>query len=238
MIFVPKLIDGYTIERVHIEGVGRNYKIVLGNGEEYLFPSMTTVLKFDGDPEYIVQWKKRVGEAAAYAKSTIATDAGTLLHEFCEYFLLRQTDKALHLYNTTKDRRAKFYMKKILPFLRKLKKTLATEEFLFTLKYKVAGTIDGCIVYEDGRIYILDFKTSSTMKDKDKIEDYYIQAAGYQVMFEEITGIYVEDIIIMMVSPYGVQEFFVKAKDYREKFLNVVESFYNKYGEYYQNSLT
>lgn len=232
MIFVPKVIDGYTIHRQDVDNIGRHYNIKLKNGENYIFPSMTTILS-DEEPEYITKWKKYVGEKRADIISRISTDAGTYLHEFCEYVMLRDLDKAKNLINTCPDRRAVFFMKKILPYLKKYKKVYASEEFLFSLKYKVAGTTDAVVVV-DNIIFILDFKTSKSAKNKDSIHSYYIQVAGYSLMWEEITGQVVDDAIILLVNPYSVQEFIVNIQQYKEDFKKVVDDFYKKYGTDYQ----
>lgn len=234
MIFVDKVIDNYTIRREDdVNGIGRHYYITLENGDKHIFPSMTTILAYEGEAEYITNWKKSIGSAHAYAKTKMATDAGTELHQFCEYVLLRDYDSAVKYCKNTKDRRAKLFMKKILPHLQKYKNVSATEEFLFSLKWGIAGTTDAVVVL-DGVIYILDFKTSISAKSADSIEGYYIQVAGYSVMWEEITGQKVDDAIILLVNPYKVQEFVLKLDEYKQKFIEVVDGFYNKYGREYQ----
>jgi CRISPR/Cas system-associated exonuclease Cas4 (RecB family) len=236
MIYVPKIIDNYEIERQDVEGIGRHYNILLENGEKHLFPSMTTILSYKGDEEYIVNWKQSVGKKVAYAVSKIATDAGTELHLFCEYIMMREFDNAVNLAKTTKDRRAKFYMRKILPHLQKYKNVYASEEFLFSLKYKIAGTTDAVVVINN-IIYILDFKTSSSIKDESKITSYYIQVAGYAIMWEEITGQKVNDAIILIVNPMNVQEIVVSLEQYRPMFLDYVDGFYKLHGHEYQKEI-
>lgn len=238
MIFLPKIIDNYEISRYEVEGIGRHYLVKLADGSRRLFPSMTTMLSFEGDPDYIIGWKKAVGSALAYAISKNATDSGTELHLFAEYIMLRQFDEAMLLYKTTKNRFSKNYMKKLMPYLRKYKTVYASEEFTFSLKHKVAGTLDACVSYEkDGIIYLLDFKTSSAKKNPNNIEDYYIQISGYAIMLEEITGTVVDDGIILLVGPYGVQEVNVKLSKYKEKFINLVNAYYAKYGFEYQQKI-
>lgn len=238
MIFLPKIIDDYNITRYEVDGIGRHYLVTLSDGSKRLFPSMTTMLSYRGDPEYIKAWKKRIGSAHAYAISKNATDSGTELHLFAEYIMLRQFDEAMNLYKTTKNRFSKNYMKKLMPYLKQYKKVYASEEFTFSLKYKVAGTLDACVSYEDGGIiHILDFKTSSTKKNPDSIENYYIQISGYALMLEEITGVVVDNGIILMVGPYGVQEIPVNLTEYKSKFVELVDGFYAKYGFEYQQKI-
>jgi ATP-dependent exoDNAse (exonuclease V) beta subunit len=52
----------------------------------------------------------------------------------------------------------------------------------------VAGRVD-CIAEWDGRIAVIDFKTSRKLKKKEYISNYFQQCAAYAVMWEERTGI-------------------------------------------------
>lgn len=221
MIFVPKIIDGYTIEREVVDG-NRHYRIK-HDDSNYLFPSMTTILHQE-EPEYITAWKNRVGEKVAYSVSKYATDAGTELHEYCENVLLRNLDRAKHLL-ATGERTSKFYMKKITPYLRNINKVLATEEFLFDSNVGVAGTVDGVVEY-NGKLCILDFKTANMPRNIDDIESYYIQVAGYASMWKHITGETVNDGMILMVNSINVQEIPVNITKYVDKFHRLVDMYY------------
>lgn len=235
MIFIKKIIDNYTIQRYSVSGIGRHYYITLEDGGKHIFPSMTTILS-DEEPVFLKEWRKRVGTVQAERICRISTDAGTELHQFCEYIMLRDAENASKVFANSKDRRAKFFMKKILPYLKQYKTILASEEFLFSLKYRIAGTLDACVIV-DGIIYILDFKTSKSAKAPEKIENYYIQIAGYAIMWEEITGQVVDFGKILLVNPYSVQQFDVSLLEYKEKFIEVVNNFYTKYGNEYQQFL-
>lgn len=230
MISVDKIIEDYTIVREHHDGLGRLYRITLKSGEVYLFPSITTVLSFK-PKDYIQMWKKAVGEEYAYAVTNNATERGTELHLYCEYIMLRDFAKAKEVFDKCKDRFVKNYIKKITPYLKKLNPVVASEEFLFSLKHGLAGTVDGVAYYTDGKIYIIDFKTSKNMKEKNSIQDYYVQVASYSIMFQEITGIEVNDGLILMVTPQGVQEFIFDIKPYKGLFLELLSEYYSVNGD-------
>ena len=57
----------------------------LGEGQKY--PSVTTILGAMTDNSGIAAWRKRVGEEKADAISRFSANRGTVMHQFCEYFL-------------------------------------------------------------------------------------------------------------------------------------------------------
>ena len=58
----------------------------------------------------------------------------------------------------------------------------------------------------------IDFKTSSKERNDEWNENYYIQASAYAEMFEERTGIEINQICILVVTSDGVVQEFVKDK--------------------------
>jgi genome maintenance exonuclease 1 len=87
----------------------------------------------------------------------------------------------------------------------------AQECGLYSDKYKVAGRVD-CIAEYDGKLSIIDFKTSSKERSDAWNESYYIQASAYAEMFEERTGIAIDQICILVVTEDGIVQEFVKNK--------------------------
>ena len=87
----------------------------------------------------------------------------------------------------------------------------AQEAGLYSDKYKVAGRVD-CIAKYKGDISIIDFKTSTKERSDDWNENYYIQGSAYAEMFEELTGIVTDQIVILVVTEDGTVQEFVKQK--------------------------
>ena len=54
------------------------------------------------------------------------------------------------------------------------------EQRLFSQKLEIAGTTD-CVAEYDGVLSIIDFKSSTYMKNKDSMTDYFIQATFYSL---------------------------------------------------------
>ena len=57
----------------------------IGDGKKY--PSVTTILGAMTDKSGIDKWRKRVGNEKADAISKFSSNRGTVMHQFCEYFL-------------------------------------------------------------------------------------------------------------------------------------------------------
>ena len=85
---------------------------------------------------------------------------------------------------------------------------------LFSDLLRVAGTCD-CIAEYNGKLSVIDFKTSRKPKKEEWIDDYYMQTFAYKLMFEEMTGIEIQQIVILVacVESFDVQVFKKPAKD-------------------------
>ena len=113
------------------------------------------------------------------------------------------------------------HKKKFLPYtlftqlrdsaLQKIDNVYAQECGLYSDKYKVAGRVD-CIAEYDGIPSIIDFKTSTSERKDSYNENYYIQASAYAEMFEERTGIAINQVAILVITEDGVVQEFIKDK--------------------------
>ena len=186
-----------------------------------LYPSITTVLnkkKMQG----ISEWRKKVGEDVANYIARTAANRGTKVHHMCEDFLNNNFDEEVHKKNFLPYVLFS-QMKPIL--MQKVNNILAQECSLYTDKYKVAGRVD-CIAKYNGVPSIIDFKTSTKERNDDWNESYYIQASAYAEMFEERTGIPINQIVILVVTEDGVVQEFIKQKDkYIPMLIDAVDDF-------------
>ena len=171
------------------------------------YPSITTVLSVR-NKKGLFEWRKRVGEDVANYVARKAANRGTSVHHMCEDYINNDFDEEKH-------------KKKFLPYvlfnqlresvLQKIDNVNAQECGLYSDKYKVAGRVD-CIAEYEGKLSIIDFKTSSKERSDDWNESYYIQASAYAEMFEERTGIEINQVAILVVTEDGVVQEFVKNK--------------------------
>ena len=185
---------------------------VTPTGEKY--PSVTTVLsnyKKDG----IIKWRKRVGEKEANKISTKASRRGTKVHKLCEDYL--NNESAFQGY--TPDNVDMF--KTIQPTLNEIEVVYAQERSLFSHHLKTAGRVD-CVGKFRGKTHIIDFKTSNKPKKWEWIDNYFMQGSAYSVMWEEMTGVPVPYIAIIIAVADDTPQVFVENRDtWINKFIEV-----------------
>ena len=186
-----------------------------------LYPSITTVLqkrKMAG----LMEWRKSVGDDVANYIARTAAHRGTKVHHMCEDFLNNNFDEETHKKNFLPY--VLFgQMKPVL--MQKVNNILAQECGLYTDKYRVAGRVD-CIAEYNGVKSIIDFKTSRKERNDEWNESYYIQASAYAEMFEERTGIEINQIVILVVTEDGVVQEFVKNKgEYLPMLVEAIDDF-------------
>ena len=199
---------------IELNTINQNGKrlYVTPTGENY--PSVTTVLseyKKDG----IIAWRKRVGNKEANKISTQASRRGTKVHKLCEDYL----NNELSFKDYTPDNVEMF--KGIQPFLNEIEVVYAQERTLYSHHLKTAGRVD-CVGKFRGKDFIIDFKTSNKPKKWEWIDNYFMQGAGYSVMWEEMTKIPIPNIaIIITVADDEPQVFLEKRDNWIEKFIEV-----------------
>ena len=180
-------------------------------------PSVTTVLgamKKDA----IMAWRKRVGAAAANAISKKATGRGTNVHSLCEQYL---NNEVIDHKNTMPDALDMFYSLK--PFLSKINNIHYQECALWSKKLGLAGRVDVIAEYE-GELSVIDFKTSARIKTKDQIEDYYWQCCAYSLMYEELIGEPINNLVIIMAVENSVPLVFKeKTEDHIEGLVKAIQ---------------
>ena len=216
MMFTHKPVE---LPELSTKNVNRKRFYLTPEGK--LYPSITTVLqrrKMQG----LMEWRKRVGEDVANYVARTAAHRGTKVHHMCEDFLNNNFDEEVHKKNFLPY----VLFSQLKPTLmQKVNNILAQECGLYTNKYKVAGRVD-CIAEYNGVPSIIDFKTSTKERNDDWNESYYIQASAYAEMFEERTGIAINQIVILVVTEDGVVQEFVKDKgEYIPKLIEAIDDF-------------
>ena len=188
-----------------------------------MYPSITTVLSVR-NKQGLFEWRKRVGEDVANYIARTAAARGTAVHHMCEDYLNNE-DMEKH--------KEKFLPHALFTQLRdnmlnRVDNIRSQEAGLYSDKYGVAGRVD-CIAEFDGVLSIIDFKTSTKERQDSYNESYYIQASAYAEMFEERTGIEVNQICILVVTADGVcQEFVKDKKDYLPLLTDSIEEWKRK----------
>jgi genome maintenance exonuclease 1 len=152
-------------------------------------PSVTTVLGAQ-KKQAIMEWRKRVGEEEANRVSKKATSRGTNVHTLCERYLNNDP-----LGDIMPDAKEMFVSLK--PLLNRINNIHYQEAALWSTKLEMAGRVD-CIGEFDGKLSVIDFKTSKRVKSITSIEDYFWQTSAYALMYEELIGTPIDNLVIIM----------------------------------------
>lgn len=167
------------------------------------YPSVTTVTGLHAK-QGIMEWRKRVGEAEANRISTTAANRGTRIHQFCEDYLLGN-DVNPDIFDAE-------MFSSIKEWLDDIDNIHALEDPLYSDHLEVAGTVD-CIAEFQGKLSVIDFKTSSRPKERDDIHNYFMQTSAYAVAFEERTGIPIGRLVIIMAVENDYPRLFIEKRD-------------------------
>lgn len=195
----------YDLKSVTTED-GRLYETPTGQR----YPSVTTVLSAY-NKKAIFEWRQRVGEQEANRISRKASGRGTKLHTICENYLMNEIDE-VKFRAMIPDTKQLFLQLK--PYLdNNIGRVYGIEQSLYSDRLKIAGRCD-CIAEWNGELSIVDYKTSSWQKDEDKILNYFMQCTAYAEMFEERTGMPVNQIVVAVAVEETQQaQIFVREKD-------------------------
>ena len=187
------------------------------------FPSITTVLGVQKKPG-LIAWRKNVGEEAAKWEMNRAARRGTAVHNLVENYLKGETP-------TTRDVLPLGMFRLLKPYLEQLDNIHALEKIMYSKKLTIAGQVD-CIAEYNGKLSVIDFKTANKERVDSWNENYYIQCTAYAIMYEELFGTPIEQIVILQAGEDGSCKAFVKNKaDYEEKLGDAIKGFYKYYEE-------
>ena len=201
---------------------GRRY-FVEGNA----YPSVTTVIG-EMKKKSIIEWRRKVGEEEANAISKRATTRGNKCHKLAEDYL---SNKPLDRYRDDVLSLGLFHQ--IRPYIDKINNIHALEESLYSHTLKLAGRVD-CIAEYDNELAIIDFKTSTKYKREEWIQDYFSQETAYAIMFQELTGLKVKQLVTIIAVETGTPQVFVK-KDiltYVPKLKEYIDYYKDQHGDW------
>lgn len=181
---------------------GRTYTTPEGNK----YPSITTCLSILSR-DSIAKWRARVGEEEANRVSAKAAGRGTRVHQMCEDYINNKLDIKKY---TPADKETFLSIKSILD--ENIGLVRGQEVPLYSDYLGVAGRVD-CVAEWNGRLAVIDFKTSKKPKKKEWISNYFMQAAAYCVMWEERTGIPIDKTVIVVAVDGDDPQVFEEKRD-------------------------
>ena len=201
-----------------VEKDGKRY-YVTPDGNSY--PSITSILSQQENPG-LQAWKEKVGEKEAKRISKEAARIGTAVHQMAEFYLSNYTVKL-----DKEERKIIDTFNRLRFLLGNINNIVGLEIPLFSDLLRIAGTTD-CIAEYNGQLSIIDFKTSRKPKKEEWIDDYFMQTFAYKLMFEEMTGVEIKQIVILVActETFDIQVFKKPAKDADEwltKLINIMK---------------
>lgn len=197
----------------------------LKNNKKY--PSITTVLGRTTSEEKrqsLENWRKSLGEEEADKRSKEAANRGTKLHLLAERYLKNEP-----LINDGEDisQKEMGIFNGIKLALNKIDEVWGQEVVLYSDVLEVAGRCDLIGKYK-GVPSIIDFKTTTKLKSKSDIEDYFLQTSFYGMAHNELFGTRINNIVILMVNELGFPlEFIEKIDNYAIPLIDRVDFYYD-----------
>ena len=176
------------------------------------YPSVTTVLGYKIKPA-IKAWRKRVGEQQANKISRQSSVRGTKIHGVCEDYLNNKDLDTEKLSFVETD-----MFNNMRTYLDKIDNIHCIEQFLYSDHLRLSGQVD-CIAEYEGKLSIIDFKTSAKLKKKSYIKNYFAQCAAYAIMFEERTGVPIDNSVIIIGVQDEEPQLFVEHRDNYTEYL-------------------
>jgi len=184
-------------------------------------PSVTTVVGAQ-KKQAIMEWRQRVGEEVANKISKQATTRGTNMHSLCEYYLNNEPKPPGVVMPDAKE-----MFISIKPYLNKINNIHYQEVGLWSSQLGLAGRVD-CIGEYEGKLSVIDFKTSKKAKDRESILDYFWQCTAYALMYEELIGQPIDELVIIMAVQDSTPLIFKeKTQDHIEGLVKAID-YYHK----------
>jgi len=189
-------------------------------------PSVTTILDKTKDKSYLKKWIENKGEKEAERIKNYASKRGTAMHKFIEKYIQGTGFKDL----TPIGCEAEPMAQKIIEIgLAPITEYYGCEVMLQYMG-QYAGATD-LICMHNGQRTVVDFKQSNRPKQREWIEDYFMQIAAYAMAHDHQfgpkewgkDGFTIDQGVIMVCTPdLYYQEFKIEGeemKKYRHKFL-------------------
>jgi genome maintenance exonuclease 1 len=222
---ITKKFEYKQLTRATIDG---SRKYLTPEGEQLV--SVTTILdrtKSEESRNALANWRKAVGVAKAQEITTEAANRGTRMHKWLENYVLDETVKMPGT-NPYSKQSWDMAQKIIENGLVHCTEFWGTEVPLY-FSGLYAGTTDLVGAWK-GKPAIMDFKQSNKVKQREWIDDYFVQLAAYALAHNEMHGTEIETgVVLMCTKDYQYLEFVIEGdefKHYTDEWLKRVEQYY------------
>ena len=201
-----------SLERIETNG-NRFYKTPDGT-----FPSVTTVTGWEKQ-NFFTKWRKDNPKEAVRV-----CVRGNKLHSLIESYL---NNEQVSNKNESPEEELFTLMKGNID---KINNIHALECPLYSKILGLAGRVD-CVAEYNKELCVIDFKGSTRNKTKEDIENYFLQATAYALMWQERTGEVCKKICVIIGTEAGMAQVFLENTiDYVKKLKKTI-TLYRKYHE-------
>ena len=188
------------------------------------YPSVTTVTGILSKDD-IQAWRQRIGEEKADQITRAATSRGNEVHKLAELYLKNELFSQSTLFDEPKTNNYKMFEALSSVLDNKVGIVRAIEAPLYSDALRVGGRVD-LVAEWDNELAVIDFKTSSKPKKERWIDNYFMQSSAYAFMFEELTKISINKIVIAIaLENLGTQIFIKSANDYIQQFIDLRKTY-------------
>ena len=197
-------MDMKKFKHVVLEEAFKDLNTVNKNGQRFYstpeghYPSVTTVTGWE-KRQFFAKWR-----AENPKESRRVLDRGNKLHNLIEDYINNRVD------DKTTGGLNPFILDLFIllkPELDKIDNVYAQEVPLWSSTLELAGRVD-CVGEYDGKLSIIDFKGSTRIKRKEDIQNYFMQATAYAIMWQEMTGQKIDNIAILIATEQGESQVF------------------------------
>ena len=193
-------------------------------------PSVTTILSQTQSEEKknsLASWQARMGKQNADRIRDISAMRGTVMHTYLEGYINNKPHLDLTAIGQEAGKMANIVVESGLG---DLEEVWGSE---VTLYYPglYAGQTDVVGIY-GGREAIIDFKQTNKPKQREWIDDYFVQLAAYAMAHNHVYDTKIQAGIILMCSKDG---FFQKFEVSDKEFQGYMHTFLKKIDQYYAN---
>ena len=187
------------------------------------YPSVTTVLGIRKKEE-LQKWRDSIGEKVANWEMGRAARRGKATHLLVEQYLKGDTP-------SVRDVLPLGLFKLLRPYVDQINNIHCLETIMYSKKLTIAGQVD-CIAEYNGKLSVIDFKTANKERQESWIENYFYQTTAYALMYEELFGKSIEQIVVLLAAEDGTVASYIKEKkDYMAGLEKSIQDFYKYYEE-------
>lgn len=224
-----KLPQYYEARRVETE-YGRHYIAP----DSRIFPGVTTILdktKPEAAKTALELWRERENRrspGSADRQTAAACNRGTWVHNSIEY---RMDTGLLPEYHYAYQP----WLNSVLPLLPHIGEKLMSEKAVFHTQYGYAGTFDLLVRADDGRILLVDWKTSARPKTPERLHDYSLQLAAYTRAIEytyQEEEIYIDGAKLVIALPDQKPQIVFYTREELDDLFGEFEKRLNQYKEW------